>query len=272
MTCKILIRPYKYGDELQLKRLLTDSAMTTVWSVFLATARREVISQSVFLLAAIFFVVFGLPLTQSILAFPTVMLLLLIGIWVGHKVKALTTHKDLNDIQGEYQSNPRCGFWVAELISGNEHLAHSKTKKIDIINLGECDTSMIEIERVLGGPRSGGGCSIIGCIAVTVKQDTDHEPHQSVAWLRRLAVHKECRKMGIGAALTDTALEHCARSNYRAVELVTSEHHQAARSLYAIKGFEMIESIEKSYLGGVVRFALYRLRMPCIMTRSNLNA
>lgn len=272
MTCKILIRPYKYGDELQLKRLLTDSAMTTVWSVFLATARREVISQSVFLLAAIFFVVFGLPLTQSILAFPTVMLLLMIGIWVGHKVKALTTHKDLNDIQGEYQSNPRCGFWIAELISGNDHLAHCKTKKIDIINLGECDTSMIEIERVLGGPRSGGGCSIIGCIAVTVKQDTDHEPHQSVAWLRRLAVHKECRKMGIGAALTDTALEHCARSNYRAVELVTSEHHQAARSLYAIKGFEMIETIEKSFLGGVVRFALYRLRMPCIMTRSNLNA
>ena len=35
MTCKILIRPYKYGDELKLKRLLADSAMTTVWSVFL---------------------------------------------------------------------------------------------------------------------------------------------------------------------------------------------------------------------------------------------
>ena len=53
---------------------------------------------------------------------------------------------------------------------------------------------------------------------------------------------------------------------------MTSEHHQAARSLYAIKGFELTETIEKNFLGGIVCFALYRLRMPCIMTRSNLNA
>ena len=71
----------------------------------------------------------------SILAFPTVMLLLLIGIWVGHKVKVFTTHKDLNDIQKEYQSNPRCGFWVAELISGDAQQMHCKTKQIDIIRL-----------------------------------------------------------------------------------------------------------------------------------------
>ena len=71
----------------------------------------------------------------SILAFPTVMLLLLIGIWIGHKVKVITTHKDLNDIQKEYQSNPRCGFWVAELISGDAQQMHCKTKQIDIIRL-----------------------------------------------------------------------------------------------------------------------------------------
>jgi len=271
MTCKIIIRPYKYGDESKLKRLLADSAMTTVWSVFLATARRELISQTILVLAAILFVVFGLPLIHSILAFPTVMLLLLIGIWLGHKIKAITTHNDLNDIQGEYQSNPRCGFWVAELISGDAKQAHCKTKQIDIISFTDSDTSMIDLERVLGGPRLG-GCSIIGSIAVTVKQDSSNEPHQSVAWLRRLAVDKAYRKMGIGAALTDTALDHCARSNYRAVELLTSEHHQAARSLYTIKGFELIETSEKTFLGGLVRFALYRLRMPCLITRTNLNA
>ena len=68
---------------------------------------------------------------------------------------------------------------------------------------------MIELERRTGG------CSIIGSIAVTVKKDSTNEPHQSVAWLRRMAVDKTYRKMGIGAALADTALEHCARSNYR---------------------------------------------------------
>ena len=131
--------------------------------LFLATARRELVSQTILILSAICFVVFGLPLIHryvwadtkteflgstsrrvmiqdlifcfSILAFPTVMLLLLIGIWVGHKVKVFTTHKDLNDIQKEYQSNPRCGFWVAELISGDAQQMHCKTKQIDIIRL-----------------------------------------------------------------------------------------------------------------------------------------
>merc|ERR1712156_214694 len=218
-------------------------------------------------MAAIFFVVFGLPLTQSILAFPTIMLLLLIGIWLGHKIKAVTTHKDLNDIYGEYQSNSRCGFWVAELISGDATQSrHCKNKQIDIIIHN--DTTMLEIERALEGPRTGGR-SIIGSIAITVKQDITNEPEQSVAWLRRLAVDKTYRKMGIGSALTDAAIEHCAKSNFRAVELITTEHHQAARSLYAIKGFELIETTDKNFLGGLVRFTLYRLRLPCIVTRSN---
>ena len=60
--------------------------------------------------------------------------------------------------------------------------------------------------------------------------------------------------------------------DFRAVELLTTEHHQAARSLYAIKGFELIETIEKTYLGGIICFVLYRLRMPCIVTRANLSA
>ena len=75
-------------------------------------------------------------------------------------------------------------------------------------------------------------------------------------------------------ALTDVALDHCARANFRAVELLTTEFHQAARSLYATKGFELIETTRKTYLGGLLSFSLYRLRVASIQlqTRCNLNA
>ena len=78
-------------------------------------------------------------------------------------------------------------------------------------------------------------------------------------------------KFALNASNFQEASNFCL-VNFRAVELLTTEHHQAARSLYAIKGFELIETIEKTYLGGIICFVLYRLRMPCIVTRANLSA
>ena len=98
------------------------------------------------------------------------------------------------------------------------------------------------------------------------------EPPASVAWLCRMAVAKKYRRKGIASALTTVALEHCARSNFRAVELFTSEYHWAARSLYASHGFDLIETSRKYFLGGILAVALYRLRLPCVVARSHLNA
>ncbi len=80
------------------------------------------------------------------------------------------------------------------------------------------------------------------------------------------------RRKGIASALVDVALEHCARSNFRAVELFTSEHHWAARSLYAGKGFDLVETSRKLFIGGLLAVSLYRLRLPCVVARSQLNA
>lgn len=62
MSCKILIRTYRYGDEAEIKTLLKDAAMSTVWPFFFSSARREIISQMILLLAAVLFVVVGTPL------------------------------------------------------------------------------------------------------------------------------------------------------------------------------------------------------------------
>jgi hypothetical protein len=64
MTFKVIIRCYTHGDELHIKRLLDEATMSTVWPVFVATARRELVSQFILMFAAFLFVVLGWPLSQ----------------------------------------------------------------------------------------------------------------------------------------------------------------------------------------------------------------
>lgn len=202
------------------------------------------------------------------LAFPIVIALLYICILIGHIVKAATTHNDLNDISNEYMEKSRCGFWVAESLDDFPLKSSASDSKVKIIR--EDQMNLSEVERALSGNRKR---LIIGTVAITIKNDPDlREPPQSVAWLRRMSVKKSYRRCGIGAALTNVALDHCSMSNFRAVELLTTEHHQAARNLYAKKGFELIETKRKSFVCGLLGFSLYRLRVPCVITRLHLNA
>jgi len=264
MSCKVLIRTYQYGDEAEIKNLLKDAAMSTVWPFFFSSARREIISQMILLLAAVLFVVVGTPLRYSLLAFPIVIALLFLSTWIGHLIKVISTHNDLNNIPQEYTEKPKCGFWVAEAFGD----IPNETPKRQIEILREQQISFANINQLKGNHKG----KIIGTVAITIKHDPDlKEPPNSVAWLRRMAVSKSYQRLGIGSVLTDVALEHCSESNFRAVELLTTEHHQAARSLYAVKGFDLIETIRKPFLGGLLFLVMYRLRIPCILTRSRLN-
>lgn len=263
MPCQVLIRAYRIGDEAEIKSLVKDAAMATVWPFFFSSARREVISQFILILAALLFVVVGVSLKCCLLAFPIVLTLLFLSTWIGHLIKVVTTHHDLNNIPLEYTEKNKCGFWVAEVFG-------EVSSKIEILQ--ENQMSLAEVQRFekVSGNNKG---KIIGTVAITIKNDPDlKEPPNSVAWLRRMSVTKSFRRRGIGSALTDVAMEHCSQSNFRAIELLTTEHHQAARSLYASKGFELIETIRKPFFGGLLCLVIYRLRIPCILTRSHLNA
>ena len=89
------------------------------------------------------------------------------------------------------------------------------------------------------------------------------EPPESVALLKRMAVSKKHQRRGIASAMMDIALDHCRPFKYRAIELITTEHHEAARNLYARKGFELIASYDKNFVFGLVSITLYRLRRSC---------
>ena len=62
MACKILIRKYRYGDDDDIRALVNEATMDTVWPFFFGAARREAIAQIVLMVAALLFIVVGLPL------------------------------------------------------------------------------------------------------------------------------------------------------------------------------------------------------------------
>ena len=137
----------------------------------------------------------------------------------------------------------------------------SRNHEKDYVFYGEEDFS----EDVLKDTLNPTTDTLIGTIALDIKDDPDKkEPPQSVAFMRRLAVSKAHQRKGVASALVGAALNHCIDQKFRAIELVTTEHHVAARSLYANHGFSLMNSAEKTYiLWGIISITMHRLRVAC---------
>lgn len=261
MTGRVFIRRYRLGDETAIRNIVDSGAMSTVLPFFMGTATREFVSQAILMLSAVLFIVIGTPLHYSLLSLPVTFLGLYFSIWVGHKLKACGTHGDIKNIKSVYMEDPRCGFWVAELISSEA--AAKKTPK-------DTDYEFIREGDAVARKSDLSGGKIIGTIAICIKDDPDmKDPPGSVAWLRRMAVEKGHQRRGVGSALLEVALDHCGKSLFQAVELVTSEHHEKARSLYYKKGFELNASYKKMFLGGLVGLNMFRLQKK-IGSKSNI--
>ena len=181
---------------------------------------------------------------------------LYIGIYIGHWVKIVKTHGDLDDITKVYLENPRRSFWVAVLTNPEADFKKDYVFHIEDENDDSYEELMLSSLR----PTSK---TLLGVLAIDIKLDPDmREPPESVALLRRMTVHKSHRRRGVGQAMLDVALRHCLDHRFRAIELVTTEHHQAARNLYANRGFEFHGTYDKNFLlWGIVSLTMYRLRV-----------
>jgi hypothetical protein len=62
-----------------------------------------------------------------LLSLPATFGALYLTVWIGHRLKVSKTHADLKDIKKIYADNPKCGFWVAELL--NEESSALKAPK-----------------------------------------------------------------------------------------------------------------------------------------------
>lgn len=64
--------------------------------------------------------------------------------------------------------------------------------------------------------------------------------------------------------MLDVAIRHCFSNHFRAIELLTTECHDAARNLYFKRGFEIINCRRQLFAAGLADITLYTLRMPCV--------
>jgi len=267
---KVVIRKFRYGDEKAIIRLVNEGTMVTVNPFFLRAATREMIAQVILMLAAILFIVVGTSLKYSLLAIPITLFTLYIGIYLGHWAKANKTHNDLLDIPAKYLEREKCGFWVAILLDADKVSSASSSSKSDVKHYAfvseDKDANTNDIEK----SKFPSNSNLIGTLAIDIKEDPDmKEPPDSVALLKRMAVSKKHQRKGIGSAMMDHALDHCRTFKFRAIELITTEHHEAARNLYARKGFELLASYDKNFVFGLVSITLYRLRRSCTLLLSN---
>ena len=243
---KLLIRPYKAStDARALDALMNEATMSTIWPTFMAVITKEFTIQMIVMSMAVLFVAVGSPLLYCALSLPAMILLIFLVIWCGHRLKVMKYHEDLKSIEKTYQSHSKTGFWVVEVVEGGE-----KDLKVDFVFENEGESSF-----------SSASPTIVGSVAICIKKDPDlRDPPESVAWLRRMAVSKRYQRKGIGERLVDVALNHCKYQNFIAVELLTTEFHDSARSLYAKKGFEMVASVRKEFIFGWISWMLYTFR------------
>lgn len=81
---------------------------------------------------------------------------------------------------------------------------------------------------------------VVACVALVPKPKAfSGAQYCRAAWLRRMVVHEEFRGRGIAKSLLMRALHFARARGYEAVELITSDLHVAARSLYQRCGFQL---------------------------------
>jgi len=271
---RVYIRKYQPGDEKAIKSLVAKGVMVTVNPFFLSAAIKEGIIQLILMTAAILFIAIGTTLRNSLLAIPLVLVLLYLGIFLGHWVKIFRTHGDLDHIDSSYMDDPRKGFWVAVLTTsaGGDSAASSKTDYTFLTE--ESSGSSYHDDPNFQKSLNPSSETLIATLAVDIKADPDmREPPASVAMVKRMTVAKAHRRRGVGTAILEVGLRHCLDARFRAVELITTEHHQAARNLYANWGFEFMQIYRKNYLfWGIVSLNMYRLRVASLTISKKLRS
>ena len=74
----------------------------------------------------------------------------------------------------------------------------------------------------------------------------------SISEVRRLFVKPEYRRLGIGKALIETAIEYARRIDYKTLRLNTNKRMATAEKLYRSFGFRDIEPYEQFDIDGMV--------------------
>lgn len=221
MELMYTIRPYREGDEVGIKSVLSEAAFSNIWPGVCVSVSAPTFKRATALLVGVALLVSRGCLISCL----TCLCVPFVVVCIAHCIVAVyyvygPPLFDLNDISGNYQSCDNTNFWVAETL-----------------------------------PMCG---KIIGTVAI-VSRLNGMAYSTDVAYLRRMSVLKSYRRKGVANCLLETAVQFCKKHNYVQIELITTKVHQAAIKLYLKSGFYCRRYKPHYYLRRFVAIWTYEL-------------
>lgn len=227
-----MIRSFQQGDEKGIWDILqegTYSNINATFVIFLKKRFTQITSLSLLFAGYAWGVSPLFLLVYSSICIGFIYFLILLGDLVYLYGSTLS---DIKDIQKSYLECPDHHFWIAEYkgqIAGT----------IAIVK---------KTSHLIGSPDAQEGKEYI-------------DSKNKVAWLRRMAVGKKFRRIGIAKMLVGESILFCKSRNYESIFLITTEVHHAARSLYSKIGFKLLGCKPYTYFKGLVTVLTYEYEM-----------
>ena len=250
------IRPFEPRDALAVKTMASEAATSTVWSFFTAALFRETFWELLIAVEAVLFVVFGVPGDLCFMLVPAFFVFIFTCIWAAHQVRAVAAQSDISNVPDTYQTSERTNFWVAELYE--PLLGPAAAFQLTFVtpqDVQRYQTDLTGLRRVVVGTAG-------------LRRDRD-EPQGG--WLTRMAVLKAYRGRGVGTQLLEVACRFCGDAGLAHVRLQTTECHDAAKSLFYKRGFQILNYIHKPMFAGV-KVGVYMFTRNVKPSRQSLNA
>ncbi|XP_064608319.1 N-acetyltransferase 8-like [Liolophura sinensis] len=227
----VTVRPWCPGDEIGVWKVLKDGSFSNVRVSFLLVLKKRVTSAVVVGVGS-FALGYSRYFAAALLTVAVTLCSLYCLTWLFTLMYLYGPPLwDMKNVTKNYFSDEDSGFWVAEF----------KGQVVGTIAIVK---------------REHGKCGHQKCLKNKV------DDVEKVAWLRRMAVLRECRGRGVAKSLVETAVQFCKSRDYDKVELITTEVHQAARKLYEKCGFTCTAYLPHKYWKGLVRIWTYEYELP----------
>lgn len=91
------------------------------------------------------------------------------------------------------------------------------------------------------------------------------------AWIKRLSVHKNYRRKGVGSCLLNVAVQFAIDEGYSCVDLSFSEYAEGGRELCFRRGFELKQMYHRPIIGPLVNVLAYEMSRQIKSTNNYLS-
>ncbi|XP_046812971.1 uncharacterized protein LOC124421626 [Vespa crabro] len=236
MSNFILIRSYRQEDEPFCKKLLKAGIIDSLNATFTAFLTRKgainAINASIVMFTLALIIV-GFPIVYCIMFIFIPPIIFYIFLYATFLYEARNVENEASAITWIYTSDNSSCFWIAEAYE-DYSLNHQQNQRYIFMTEEKFNESNINVSRYVK--------KVVGTIAF---YNCNRSPNSG--WIKRLSVHKNYRRKGIGSYLVNRVLQFGEEQGFEYINVIISEYRIGAILLFIKKGFNMHNIHSKSH-------------------------